>query len=185
MIKENKLSNKLINILDYDKSYSQEKKELIGYGLELILDSAIKFFVYLMIGIVIDKFYEVLFAVFVFGFVRKYVGGIHAKTGTGCFILTGIAIAMSISAPHIMGDNMKIRILLFLIINTLYLVFAPYDEYFDQLDQKKYYIVKCKIMILINILLLFLFSISWYWGAIGIGAILAEGITLIRRRNLK
>lgn len=185
MIKESKILNKLINILDYKKAYSQEKKELIGYGIELILDSAIKFLVYLMIGIVIDKFYEVLFAVFVFGSIRKYVGGIHAKTGTGCFILTGIAIAMSISAPQIMGDNIKIRVLLFLIINTLYLVFAPYDEYFDQLDQKKYCIVKCKIMILINILLLFLFMISWYWGAIGIGAILAEGITLIRRRNLK
>lgn len=185
MIKENKVLNKMINILDYEKAYSQEKKELIGYGIELILDSAIKFLVYLMIGIVIDKFYEVLFAVFVFGSIRKYVGGIHAKTGTGCFILTGIAIAMSISAPQIMGDNIKIRALLFLIINTLYLVFAPYDEYFDQLDQKKYCIVKCKIMILINILLLFLFKISWYWGAIGIGAILAEGITLIRRRNLK
>ncbi len=151
----------------------------------MILDSAIKFLVYLMIGIVIDKFYEVLFAVFVFGSIRKYAGGIHVKTGTGCFILTGIAIAMSISAPQIMGDNIKIRVLLFLIINTLYLVFAPYDEYFDQLDQKKYCIVKCKIMILINILLLFLFMISWYWVAIGIGAILAEGITLIRRRNLK
>lgn len=185
MIKENNVLNKLINILDYEKAYSQEKKELIGYGIELILDSAIKFLVYLMIGIVIDKFYEVLFAVFVFGSIRKYVGGIHAKTGTGCFILTGIAIAMSISAPQIMGDNIKIRVLLFLIINTLYLVFAPYDEYFDQLDQKEYCIVKCKIMILINILLLFLFMISWYWGAIGIGAILAEGITLIRRRKLK
>lgn len=164
MIKEKKLLNKMINILDRDKTYSQEKKELIGYGIELILDSMIKFLLYLMIGVAIDKFYEVLFAVFVFGFVRKYVGGIHAKTGTGCFILTGFAIAMSISAPHIMGDNTKIRILLFLIINALYLVFAPYDEYFEQLDQKKYYTVKCKIMILINLLLLFLFNISWYWG---------------------
>ena len=185
MNKENKILNKLINILDYEKAYSQEKKELIGYGIELILDSAVKFLVYLTIGIVIDKFYEVLFAIFVFGIVRKYVGGIHAKTGAGCFILTGIAIAVSISGSQIMEDNIKTRILLFLIINTLYLVFAPYDEYFDQLDQKKYYIVKCKIIILINILLLFLFKINWYWGAIGIGAILAEGITLIRRRNLK
>lgn len=49
----------------------------------MILDSAIKFLVYLMIGIVIDKFYEVLFVVFVFGIVRKYAGGIHAKTGAG------------------------------------------------------------------------------------------------------
>lgn len=89
-----------------------------------------------MIGIVIDKFYEVLFAVFVFGIVRKYVGGISTKTEAGCFILAGIAIAMSMSAPQIMGDNIKIRMLLFLIINTLYLVFASYDEYFDQLNQK-------------------------------------------------
>lgn len=182
---EKEIANRLIKIMDVKKLYSQEKKAILVYGMELILDSAIKLIVYLIIGAAFGKFKEVLFAVSIFGIIRKFAGGIHAKTGMGCFFLTGMVITVSIISPRLLSENRVILCVFIWIINVLYFVFAPCDEYFELEGRKKYYTAKGEVMILINIFLIIFRSMDFYWRTIGMAAMLVEGMTLIRRRKVK
>lgn len=182
---EKEIASRLIKIMDAKKLYSQEKKVIMVYGMELILDSTIKLIVYLLIGVAVGKFKEVLFAVSVFGIIRKFAGGIHAKTGIGCFFLTGMVITVSVISPRIISGNWLILSVFIWIINILYFVFAPCDEYFELAGRKKYYTAKWEVMILINLLLIIFRSMDFYWRTIGVAATLVEGMTLIRRRKVK
>lgn len=177
------LSKRLVKIIDQPKGYSQEKEVIMIYGMELILNSTIKLIVYLIIGAAIEKFKEVVFVILIFGIVRKSAGGIHAKTGAGCFFLTGIVIAASVFSPQVLRENRAILSTIPWIINFLYFIFAPYDEYFEQEEKENYYKTKWQVMILINIFLLFLTYMSLYWRTIGMTAMLIEGMTLIRKRK--
>lgn len=182
---EEKISNRTIKIMERQKVYSQEKKVVMEYGIELILDSAIKLIVYLIIGGVIGKFKEVLFAILIFGIIRKFAGGFHAKTGMGCFFLTGVVIAVSVFSPQYLDGHRGGLSVFTWTINILYFVFAPCDEYFEQEGKKRYYTAKWEVMILINLLLIIFRSMDFYWRTIGMAATLVEGITLIRRRKAK
>lgn len=182
---EKEIANRLIKIMDIQNLYSKEKKVIMVYGMELILDSTIKLIVYLIIGATIGKFKEVLFAVSVFGIIRKFAGGIHAKTGRGCFILTGMVITVSVISPTFVSEDKVILNVLIWIINILYFIFAPCDEYFELEGRKKYYTTKWEVMLLINLLLISFRSMDSYWRTIGMSAMLVEGMTLIRRRKVK
>ncbi len=64
---------------------SPEENEVIQYGMELFLDNIIKLIAILIIGIILGKGFETLIVLSTFCGLRLQAGGIHAKTGWGCY----------------------------------------------------------------------------------------------------
>lgn len=62
----------------------EEKKEIIEYGAYMFLSETIKIGVLLIISAALNIFRYTIATIFIFGFLRMTLGGIHAKTHWGC-----------------------------------------------------------------------------------------------------
>ncbi len=54
------------------QNYSEEKKAVVTYGIELILNSLLKAVIYILIGTLLGKTLEVVTAIAVFAAVRVF-----------------------------------------------------------------------------------------------------------------
>lgn len=164
------------------ENYSKEKEIVVTYGIELILNSLLKAVIYILIGTLLGKTLEVVTAIAVFAALRKCAGGAHARSDTGCFLITG---AIVFTAAFGTGFLMHCPILysvLPLISEVLYLCFAPCDEYYEkQKGSKAWRRAKIKALLLVNGLFGAGMILGRYWGGILILSVFLEGITLVRR----
>lgn len=77
-------------ILIYAPPKSEAESEEILYGLYGILSSAAKIVIVMVIAAYLGLTKEVAFAIFAFGLIRSFSGGIHADTFLGCLISSGL-----------------------------------------------------------------------------------------------
>ena len=62
---------------------------VLQYGTELLLDSVIKIILYLVLGGILGKTKETLFALLTWCVIRKQTGGRHVKNNFVCFVISG------------------------------------------------------------------------------------------------
>ncbi|MGX8835649.1 accessory gene regulator B family protein [Amedibacillus sp. YH-ame6] len=78
-----------LSIKLYRKGYiGEEKIEKIRFAIELCLTQIVTFTSIFLIGIQFVNLMEILLYLIVFISVKHYMGGYHAKTYIGCYILT-------------------------------------------------------------------------------------------------
>ena len=77
--------NKMMNFVN-DGSYSKEQLEKIHYGFECIFIFITKGLIIFFIAFLLGILKHTLFFVAVFGFLRMFGCGIHAKTSISCLI---------------------------------------------------------------------------------------------------
>ena len=65
---------------------------VLQYGTELLLDSVIKIILYLVLGGILGKTKETLFALLTWCVIRKQTGGRHVKNNFVCFVISGSVI---------------------------------------------------------------------------------------------
>ena len=105
-----------------------EKREVIEYGAYMTLSEISKIAILLIIAAIMNVFIYAIGAIFIFGFLRMTLGGIHAKTHWGCiisyfsFIFGTIAVSLIFRADRIIIDAIAIPYVL--IVTYLY---APAD----------------------------------------------------------
>lgn len=169
---------KAVQLLGKGKCYTEEEATIITYGTELFLNSSLKAIIYLLAGVLCGKLQEVVITIIVFGCLRIFAGGVHAKTDTGCFAMTGLIIMLAVVSPLLIILTMEEYGIIAMIINLLYIGFAPRDEYYESHKNKKI-IQKIKIIVLVNIILLLSCNFDNYWRTIVTVIILEEGLTLL------
>lgn len=77
------LLSKKICELCYEGTDSDEK-EVIQYGIQLVVETVVKMFVLLLFATSVGKFWECIQFYMVFCPIRAMAGGIHCKTNMGC-----------------------------------------------------------------------------------------------------
>jgi len=81
------ISNKITDFIYKTQSnVDAEKREVIEYGAYMAISEIVKVAVLLIVSVFFDITIYVLGVIFIFGFLRMTLGGVHAKTQWGCII---------------------------------------------------------------------------------------------------
>ena len=105
---------------------------VLQYGTELLLDSVIKIILYLVLGGILGKTKETLFALLTWCVIRKQTGGRHVKNNFICFVISGSVIFSSVMIGSVLNITLKMLAISVIILNLIYMAYAPYDEYFNE-----------------------------------------------------
>ena len=123
--------------------------------MELFLNSAIKTILYIIGAIIIGRVKETLFALVIWCIIRKQSGGRHAKSDLVCFIISGSAIFSPVMISSSLKITLKMMVISVIVINLIYMLYAPYDEYFNAGERKiEKKIAKYKSIVCLNLFLI-------------------------------
>ena len=176
-----KLSEYVVSLMDRKRDYSKEEMTVIGYGMELLFNSMIKIIIYMVVGVIIGKKEDVLFSLLIWCSIRKQSGGWHAKSDAMCFAVSGIAIFLPVVvSPYIKVKNEWI-IIGVIALNIIYLVYAPYDEYYVGRRKEKNK-VKGKTLLLINIVWILGSQLKEIYLYIAMFVLYEQGILLLHKK---
>lgn len=95
------ISEYFVGVIGRNRNYSREEKIVITYGVELIFNTLLKSIVYILLGMLLHQTLETVLSIFVFGFLRYFTGGVHAKTDMGCFLITGGIVFGAVFVPYV------------------------------------------------------------------------------------
>ena len=152
----------------YSNELTEEKKEIISYGLDLLITKISFLIIIAMISLLMDCFWQCILFTFFFSHIRTISGGFHAKTRMGCFIISIILFIVSLWFIKVVNtfSIFYIPILILSGINSLFItLFAPVDTPNNQLDasEKRIIAKKSRITLLIEIaisVVLFIFGLK-------------------------
>ena len=86
------LANKISQIIAKDQNLSEEKRQVIAYGLTAMIQMLCIFIIILIVGYFLHIQYEAIVIFITVGLLRKSTGGAHASTILGCLIFSCINI---------------------------------------------------------------------------------------------
>lgn len=89
----NRISGKTISLLCENNILEREKQELYTYALEIILQSILHFSTAIIIGCIFGMALESFLMFLSFSLVRRFAGGLHAKTPLRCYFTSIAAIS--------------------------------------------------------------------------------------------
>lgn len=125
-----KISKKILSVLSTNND-SEERKEILLFGITRIVEDIPKTIGIILIGIVLNILKEMVVVTIVLMFYKTFVGGVHAKTNLGCFIYSAAFYLVIIySAKYLVFvENYKILTYILIYIFAMYciLVYAPAD----------------------------------------------------------
>ena len=116
--------------------------EIYTYGMELLISSILETVILLILGILLNKFIETLIFIFAFSAIRFFTGGYHAKTYSGCAIVTVFVYLFTLSCYEILwkylSDYLICIYTLVLLISLLLIVkFAPIENVGKSIENKQ------------------------------------------------
>lgn len=153
-----KLLNNITAYLYGNDNYDKNTKEVIYYGLEILILKIVFWITAALIGLFIGMFFENITYMVFFVLLRSYAGGYHSKSRLRCFVLSTLTIILSICVHKI--SNIFDMVTVFLVIFgtiSFVIVFSlsPVDSKNKELDnvevikfRKKARIILCSETIL-------------------------------------
>lgn len=177
------IAGEIIRKMNLKTNYSENKMEVLTYGMELILNSLLKVLIYLCVGVMLGKFLEVVFAIIVFVILKKTSGGIHFEKDIYCFLVTGGIILGSVFSAEILKQKERLNIILMLFSIILYLRYAPCDEYYDENNLGEKEKDKFKSMMLVCTFFAGSILMNDYCRSVVTIVAFLEGLTLIKGGN--
>lgn len=90
----NRISGKIISSLCENNILERDRQELYTYALEILLQSILHFLTAVIIGCIFGMALESFLMFLSFSLVRRFAGGLHAKTPLRCYF-TSIAAILS------------------------------------------------------------------------------------------
>lgn len=155
---------------------------VLQYGTELLLDSVIKIILYLVLGGILGKTKETLFALLTWCVIRKQTGGRHVKNNFICFVISGSVIFSSVMIGSVLNITLKMLAISVIILNLIYMAYAPYDEYFNEKERThERQVTKCKSIICLNMFLVLGFFFGKKYLNSAIITLLGQGILIVHR----
>ena len=134
-----KVSKKLVDFIVRESSKKDNDREIIEYGMILLISDVINNIVVIAIGFLFGKVLCSLVFFVSFALMREQTGGYHAKTHLGCNLVLGINTAFVMTAVRFFGNNLRAAWGL-LIISTAFglitfMLFAPREHENKKLEQ--------------------------------------------------
>lgn len=83
-----KLSNSISSYLCRELSYSDEKEEVLSYGLQIFLGTGLKLLTIVILSYILDIFKSTIVVSFSFILFRRIIGGGHSDTYNKCYFLS-------------------------------------------------------------------------------------------------
>lgn len=108
----------------------REEKELYQYGYRIMLEKAIAFLLTIAVALVLDAWMEILVFCVAFISIRIYAGGFHAKTVTGCMILSSVMLVVGVLLNGILLNCKFYSFFVFvdIVILPIICIFAPAEH---------------------------------------------------------
>lgn len=164
---------------------SQADNDVIQYGLELLLDSLLKFLFIQSMGIVFGMGKETLIVLISFCGLRLQAGGKHAKTGLGCSLAMVMIWLVSILCGRFFKIGMVALICVYCVCTVIIICCAPRTiniEYFTPLAKKKKKLYSC---IFLTLLMLIAAVFPMIRGFVVFPVILEVATLLPKNKNKK
>lgn len=93
---ETRITRKLCS---YFKEETKEEKEILEYGMQLIIEMIFKIIVLLILTAAIGRIKDYLIYLAVFSFIRSNAGGKHCETNLGCTLSMLLIVAATLFLP--------------------------------------------------------------------------------------
>ncbi|MCM1061673.1 MAG: accessory gene regulator B family protein [Eubacterium sp.] len=148
-----KVINKLMDFLyKNQENMSEERYEIVKYGLEILLIKYLFFSAALIIGILMHSFLECLIFIIFLSTIRSKTGGYHADTRIQCFVQSMLTFVFALSLLKLETLYKVILIplsILALCSAIIIWLFAPIDTKNKPLseNEKKIFGTKSKVML--------------------------------------
>lgn len=145
------ISNKMAS----KKWIEQDQKNYFRFAIEVILSHAITFSSIIIIGFILNKFFETIIFLMLFCSLRTYSDGYHAKKFMGCYFLTNLSFIVCVYSPIIY--NSYIELIMFFVFIIL-LVLEGYRCVTNKISLNIKYIILmtiCSFILVISKLLQF------------------------------
>lgn len=135
MFQIERASNNIVDKITKQLDLDNEKKEILAYGAFALLQTILSIFVIIVLGIMLNILLEALIISFAISILRKYSGGTHASSPSGCIIIgTIVTIAEALIIVCFLSQIINLNLILIIGLFTLMLAFfciykfAPVDN---------------------------------------------------------
>ncbi len=140
------------NFINNHKNLSEYEKIKIKYGLEVMYHFITKTSFVLLISLIFNIFWETILTFFLFGILRTFCHGIHAKSNLLCWILTLSTYIINGICCKLIQFNIPLKITIIVITSIHIILFSPSDTIYRPIRKKEHRIKLKTNSILICIL---------------------------------
>lgn len=154
-----RIIDKLMNFLyKSQENMSEERYEIVKYGLEIIIIKYLFFAAALIIGILMNSFWECLIFIIFLSTIRSKSGGYHADTRIQCFVQSMMTFVFALSILKLESIYKYIIIPLVILAfcaSVIIWIFAPVDTKNNPLseNEKKRFGIKSKVLLCLEIVI--------------------------------
>ena len=153
-----KISEKLVNIYPCDWEKNLRMKETCICGVEVVCSTFINILIIIVLACALSKKVEVFIFFTVYGMMRVYSGGIHARNHVRCiFCYTAILLISVYVSGYLANFEMGVYVLVILVpivTLTINYMYGGKQKEVEELEGKKYEICCRRITIFFNIILI-------------------------------
>lgn len=159
------ISNKITDYF-YSKNYiSEDKKDIYNYGFKLIISDLINFSLILVLGLVLNSFFDgIVFLISLCG-IRRFSGGFHAKTFWLCrvsMIVTFLIVIIISNTLEIIKPPLLYMIIFDIISLIIISIFSPVKHPNKKLTKKQSKDNKIKAILVSTFLTMVSILLIWF-----------------------
>ena len=125
------LANHIADFIYSNTELSEEQREIYVYGYEIIISSAITFFLLIVTGLLFGRILEIMAFFIVFYMLRQQTGGYHADTYFKCNLIFEINIILAMMLTLIdfpFAVLIAVNIAAFVLCLVTILILAPLEN---------------------------------------------------------
>lgn len=113
-------SDKITDVLVYNKSIDSEDSDVCSYGLEILISALANLVMVLILGAIFGKFIQTIVFVICYCSIRQFSGGYHADTHGRCiFTFLCMYLATVVFITNIKSIDLRFMVMFITILNWL------------------------------------------------------------------
>lgn len=113
-------SDKITDVLVYNKSIDSEDSDVCSYGLEILISALVNLVMVLILGAIFGKFIQTIVFVICYCSIRQFSGGYHADTHGRCiFTFLCMYLVTVVFITNIKSIDLRFMVMLITILNWL------------------------------------------------------------------
>lgn len=148
-----RLSVLVLNFIERNSIQKIEDRDILLFGLEIIISSIGDIFAICLIGFIFDYKIEAVIYLFVFAIIKSNAGGYHAKSVTKCFMMTvGIFAGTVLIAEAGIWVYCRRIYMVFIMASNFILAFAPVETIKNKLPAENAKLRRRRILVCIVVL---------------------------------
>lgn len=154
------ISETITQKLEVSGKIQSNKRELYRYGIQQGLTILLNFVTFLIIGVILNMFWQSLFFLIGYMPLRSFAGGYHACTAKRCYVFSIILVTVVLILLKFITFSNIICIIVSIVSFILIALLAPVAAKNKPLDNLEYSVYKRKTIVIafIELMLFFIFN---------------------------